>query len=199
MTDQDFSRPVSRRDALAALGAFNLSLVHPRGLAALTALPAARWDDRYELAVTLAIAQPAGQRARRPYVAVWIEDAAGEQVRTLSLWVQTTGRGPRWIQDLRRWFRGERERQAAGRGLVATASSPTRMAGTYTVTWNGRTDAGQPVEQGQYYVCVEAAREHGTYQLLRQPYAFASRAFQGDLGSNAEIARASVDFRLTRG
>lgn len=192
------SRRLSRRDALGALAALALSLVGPRRAHATSELLAARWNDRFELAVNLEIAQPGGGRARRPYVAVWIETPAGQPVRTLALWVQNHGRGPRWIQDLRRWYRGERERQASGAGLVAAVSSPTRASGAYTVTWNGRDDAGQPVEQGEYAVCVEAAREHGTYQLARQAFIFTARPFRAEIGGNAEISRVAVDFRERR-
>ena len=195
--EKDTSPPVSRRDALGTLVALGLSLFAPRRVAG--APFAARWNDRFELAVNVEIAQPQGGRARRPYVAVWVENPAGQSVRTLSLWVQNSGRGPRWIPDLRRWYRAERERQSAGgAGLVGTVSSPTRAAGAYTVLWNGRDDAGQPVDQGEYHVCVEAAREHGTYQLIRQPFTFASRAFRAELGGNAEISRVAVDFRERR-
>jgi hypothetical protein len=199
MNDQEYPRPFSRREALAALGVFALSLVRPSRAAASSAPIAARWNDRLELAVNLEIAQPQGGRARRPYVAVWIESPAGEPISTLSLWVQNSGRGPRWISELRRWYRGERAAQESGsRSLVSTMSSPTRTAGAYTVLWNGRNDAGQPVDQGEYHVCIEAAREHGTYQLIRHPYTFASRAFRAELDGNAEISRASVDFRERR-
>ena len=147
MIEQEYLRPLSRREALAALGVFTLSLVRPARAAASSVPAAARWNDRFELAVNLEIAQPQGGRARRPYVAVWIENPAGEPVRTLSLWVQNSGRGPRWISELRRWYRGERATQASGStSLVATVSSPTRTAGSYTVLWNGRDDAGQPVD-----------------------------------------------------
>lgn len=191
------SRRLSRRDALGALAGLALSLFGA-SRAQAARLPAVRWNDRFELAVDLEIAPPQGGRGRRPYLAVWVEDSAGHPVRTLSVWVQNSGRGPRWIPDLRRWYRGEREREAAGQGLLATVSSPTRAAGAYTVLWNGRNDAGQPVEQGEYHVCVEAAREHGTYQLVRQPFTFASRAFRAELEGNAEVSRVVVNFRERR-
>ena len=42
---------------------------------------------------------------------------------------------------------------------------------------------------------MEAAREHGTYQLMREPYTFASRAFKATLPGNPEIAGVAVDYR----
>ena len=158
------------------------------------------WDDRWELLVQLEIAeQESGGRYHRPYLAVWIEDTDGVPVRTLSLWVQNSGRGPRWIPDLRRWFRGERLRQLADGGdLVATVSSATRMPGAYKLVWNGRDDQNKPVRQGRYTVCVEAAREHGTYQILRKDITVGPKPLRAELGGNVEIKSASVDYRLRK-
>jgi hypothetical protein len=158
------------------------------------------WDDRWELLVQLEIAeQPSGGRYHRPYVAVWVEDTDGVPVRTLSLWVQNTGRGPRWIPDLRRWFRGERLRQLVDGGdLVATVSSATRMPGAYKLVWNGKDDQNKPVRQGRYTLCIEAAREHGTYQILRKDVTVGPKPLRAQLGGNVEIKSASVDYRLRK-
>jgi hypothetical protein len=170
-----------------------------RGRAALAQRGAAlvKWDDRFELAVDFEINRPeGGRRYNRPYVAVWIEDAAGKPVRTLSVWVQNSGRGPRWIRELRRWFRAAQERRSTGGSdLVATVSSATRMPGAYTVLWNGRNDDGDSVEQGDYAVLIEAAREHGSYQLMRQEVTLATRPFQTQVEGNVEIKGATIEFR----
>jgi thiamine biosynthesis lipoprotein ApbE len=155
------------------------------------------WNGGMELAVTFAINQPAdGPRYRRPYVAVWVEDANGRAVRTLVLWVQTGGPGPKWIPDLKRWYRSDRlRRQTSDRDLIRTVSEATRKPGEYTVTWNGLDDAGQLVPPGEYTVFLEAAREHGTYQLLRKPIVCRDRPVQHTLEGNAEIKSATVDYR----
>jgi hypothetical protein len=155
-----------------------------------------KWDDRFELAVDFEIAPQEGYRYHRPYVAVWVEDPSGRRVRTLSLWVNTTGRGPRYIRELRRWFSGEREQEdAGGPDLVATMSSATRLPGQYTVTWNGRDDRGNVVDQGDYRVVIEAAREHGSYQLMQQDVTVGAKPMAADLSGNQEIARARVEYR----
>lgn len=192
--------PLDRRGALARLAGIALSMT---GLTAFRRLApdaarvaAPKWDDRFELAVDLEIAPQQGYRYHRPYVAVWVEDAGGRPVRTLSAWVNTSGRGPRYIRELRRWFTMERDQEdAGGPDLIATVSSATRLPGQYTVTWNGRDDRGAVVEQGTYRVIIEAAREHGSYQLMQQELTLAAKPVAADLPGNEEIGRARVEYR----
>lgn len=191
---------LDRRGALARLAGIALSM---SGLTAFrrfapdaASVAAPKWDDRFELAVDLEIAPQQGYRYHRPYVAVWVEDAGGRPVRTLSAWVNTSGRGPRYIRELRRWFTMERDQEdAGGPDLIATVSSATRLPGQYTVTWNGRDDRGNVVEQGTYRVIIEAAREHGTYQLMQQELTLAAKPIAADLQGNEEIGRARVEYR----
>jgi hypothetical protein len=42
---------------------------------------------------------PQAGEYHNPYVAVWIEDSAGESVRMLVLWRE----GSKWLKDIRRW------------------------------------------------------------------------------------------------
>ena len=45
-------------------------------------------------------------------MAVWVEDADGHPVRTLSLWVSSGGAGPfQWLPDLKRWYQADQERK----------------------------------------------------------------------------------------
>lgn len=144
------------------------------------------WDPAFSLDVTLEVARPGG-RARRPYVAVWIENKDRQHVRTLALWVAR----PRWLPDLRAWYRMS---QAAGTDLVGTVSSATRTPGRYTLTWDGTSQDGKPVPVGSYTVYIEAAREHGTYQLMKQEITIPGAARHFDLPGNAEITAASIDY-----
>ncbi|MFL5620766.1 MAG: DUF2271 domain-containing protein [Gemmatimonadaceae bacterium] len=192
--------PVGRRSALARLAGVALSLTGLTAFRRFTPraprVAAPKWDDRFELAVDLEIAPQQGYRYHRPYVAVWVEDAGGHPVRTLSAWVNTSGRGPRYIRELRRWFSMERDQEdAGGPNLIATVSSATRLPGQYTLTWNGRDDRGNVVDQGGYRVLIEAAREHGTYQLMQQDLTLGTKPVAADLGSNEEIGRARVEYR----
>jgi|GEM_PF-415963 len=204
MINGNDSRPLGRRALLAQLAGVALSVT---GLTAFRKfvpsadyssgeVARAKWDDHFELAVDLELATQEGTRTHRPYVAVWVEDAAGRSVRTLTLWVNNTGRGPRYIRELRQWFNiSSTALTPGGTDLVATVSSATRLPGQYTVTWNGRDDRGELVEQGTYRIMIEASREHGTYQLMKQELTLATKPVAAELPGNEEIGRAHVEFR----
>jgi FAD:protein FMN transferase len=184
--------PMSRRHALAGLLGLGLSLLARR--ASAISSPRIPWDERMELAVTFDLVHGDGN-SRRPYVAVWIEDPQGRSVRTISLWIQR-GRLT-WISHLRRWFRAERVRQGeSGGNLMNSSSSATRQAGRYTVVWNGRTDAiGPLVQQGRYFLCIEAVRHGYMTQLIRQDFDFGSAPFVAELAGNSEIGGVHVEYR----
>jgi thiamine biosynthesis lipoprotein len=187
--------PLSRRSILAAVVSFAFSL--PTLVAFTNPTRTARkFDPRFELAVDFEVATQDGFRVRRPYVAVWVENLDGKSVRTLSVWVQQGRKGPKWIPDLRRWYRDERSRsQTDGGDLIQTVSSPTREAGKYTLVWDGKNDQGKLVDQGEYTLCIEAARQHGTYQLITQPLKVETKTFRQTLAGNVEIKGAAVEFR----
>lgn len=156
------------------------------------------WGDAFELLVKFEINRPNTGRRRyqRPYVAVWVEDGDGRPVRTLILWVTATRHGSRWIPDLRRWHRGDQARQKDdATDLVATIARPTREPGKYDVIWDGKDDRGRPVGRGEYTLAIEAAREHGTYQIIRQTIKLDDRPFTAELKGNIEIKSASVEIR----
>jgi thiamine biosynthesis lipoprotein len=159
---------------------------------AKTSISADQWNTDYELLINFELSQLEGF-ARRPYVAVWIEDADKKPVRTVALWFQKD----RWLRDLRAWytansatFGGEPDRTN-----VSSISSATRSAGKYSVKWDGKDDKGNYVKPGKYTLHIEAAREHGTYQIISQEMNFTGTAKQITLGGNVEIASASLDYR----
>ncbi|MCA9054705.1 MAG: DUF2271 domain-containing protein, partial [Planctomycetaceae bacterium] len=154
------------------------------------------WNGGFELTLDLEINQAVGgARYRRPYVAAWVEDQDGYPVKTLALWVQSTGPGPRWIPDLKRWYRGDLMRKLVEEAdLVATVSEATRRPGKYQLRWNGLDNEGALVKPGDYTLCLEAAREHGTYQLMRRKLTFGKTPFRHTLEGNVEIKAATVDY-----
>jgi thiamine biosynthesis lipoprotein ApbE len=152
---------------------------------------AGQWDPQDELTIAFELARIAGH-ARRPYVAVWIEDKDGFPVRTISLW----GRKPRWIPELRAWQHDDVVRNAVEhRDITASVSSATRPPGKYTLKWDGKDNSGKLVKPGTYTVNIEAAREHGTYQILRQEMEFKGTPQHIELKGGTEISAASLDYR----
>ena len=100
----------------------------------------------------------------KPYVAVWLEPAAGGGARTLAVWYDVKKRGnepgTKWLSDLRTWWR------KAGRGLAMPAdgiSGATRAPGQYSIPLPA------DVKPGQYILNVEAARETGGRELVSTP------------------------------
>ena len=155
------------------------------------------WNGGMELKIDFSINQEnAGRRYRRPYVAVWVENKEGVPIRTLVLWAHTTGHGSKWLPDLKRWYRNDRLRTSVDeKDLVKTVSEATRKPGDYSVIWNGEDDNKKLVPPGEYTLFIEAAREHGTYQLIRKKLELADKPFQEKLEDNVEIKPASIDFR----
>jgi thiamine biosynthesis lipoprotein ApbE len=169
------------------LAAFAPAVAEP---APQEAAPAGGWDPNNELTINLELANPGG-RARRPYVAVWIEDANHFPVRTLALW---HGK-PRWLPDLRSWYHADQTRAATEhRDITASVSSATRAPGKYTLRWDGKDNAGNLVKAGTFTVNIEAAREHGTYQIIRQEIQVPGEPKHIDLKGGTEIASASLEY-----
>lgn len=151
---------------------------------------AAAADAPMELTVNFELAQVGGY-ARRPYVAVWIEDKDHFPVRTLALWYLKG----RWLPDLRTWYRDDRVRATAeGTEITASVASATRPPGKYTVKWDGKDSAGKPVKPGKYTVLIETAREHGPYQIMQQEVDLNRTPKQFALPGNGEVSSASVDY-----
>lgn len=145
-----------------------------------------------EMVIAFTYTQAPGGKNERPYIAVWIEDAAGDLAATVSLWYQVDRRGDRWLDHLTRWFSADLDRVASG-GLddVATVSSATRAAGAYAVVWDG-TVGGAPAISGDYFLCIEAVREDGPYSLIREPITLAGTLPETALPDTGELSAASV-------
>ncbi|QDU29246.1 Thiamine biosynthesis lipoprotein ApbE precursor [Anatilimnocola aggregata] len=153
------------------------------------------WPREAKLNFAFELNKPDTDRYRRPYVAVWIEDADGLPVRTLILWLQE-GRGARWHRDLKRWFKQDQVRQLVdGKKLIGTVSAATRAPGSYKAVWDGKDDQGKLVKQGKYTLYIEAAREHGTYQLASATVVVGTKKQEGTLRGNAEIKSAAFKYQ----
>jgi hypothetical protein len=143
-----------------------------------------------ELTVIVDLARLGGY-ARRPYLAIWLEDAARTPVRTIGLWYNKD----RYLPEMRGWFRVARA--SNGRDPYSFAhsfASATRPPGKYSFQWDGKNEDGKTVAPGKYTVFIEVAREHGTYQLMRQDMDFNGTPAKVDLKGNTEVAGASLEY-----
>jgi FAD:protein FMN transferase len=148
------------------------------------------WNQNYELDINLELARIDDFRYRRPYVAVWVEGQDHLPVRTIAVWFGK----PRYLSDLRSWYHTAQLRGNED-DILRTVSSATRSPGRYTLKWDGKDDEGKFVKSGEYTICIEVAREHGSYQMLRQPMDFSGQPQQVTLPAGTEIGGATLDYR----
>lgn len=174
--------PISRRIFIYRAAGLALTLWAGRGLAQSPKLPAG-----LKLEIALEYAAPAGGRYRPPYVAAWVENAQGLPVRELALWYEQSGRGSNWLRELLRWSNQNTNPES-------TVSGPTRLPGRYSLVWDGKDQKGNPVSQGDYYVCIEMAREHGPYQLFREKLSLASSAFTKTYSPSGELKAVTLAY-----
>ncbi|MFM6915665.1 MAG: DUF2271 domain-containing protein [Aquirufa sp.] len=144
------------------------------------------WTAGQTLDINFELARFEG-RARRPFVAVWIEDENHKPVKRIAVWYNK----PRWLPDLRSWFAAKREVEFD----AASVTGATRGAGQYTLVWDGKNDAGEYVPLGKYTVFIEAAREHGTYQFIKQEMKFNGKNQSQELPGGEEMTAASLVYK----
>jgi thiamine biosynthesis lipoprotein len=120
-----------------------------------TSARATTWPAGYELSMVLALRSGDGFRSKRPYAAIWVEDASGKLVKTLLVW----GTQPRYLPELSSWWNLASRVYRSPFDLTRA----TRGAGQYQVAWNGLDDTGSAVPAGTYKLSVEVSREHGAY------------------------------------
>jgi hypothetical protein len=147
----------------------------------------AAWPAGYQVSIDLTLKSHSGQRAHRPYVAVWIEDSKHKPVRTIAVW----GPDPKYQRDLSRWSKAA----PSDPGVVAGVTRATRRPGKYTLVWDGLDDAGKPAPAGQYTVWVEVNREHGGHVTLSAPIACAD----ADAKVNADATAETDNLLITYG
>lgn len=152
---------------------------------------AATYPAGAEMLVRFTYTASSGGQVRNPYIAVWVEDDGGELVAPIALWFLQSQKGTRWLSELRRWYSVDGSTET-----VQTVSSATRTPGDYALTWDGTDLDGNLVDQGEYSICIEAAREHGPYSLIRESFTIGDQPFTRDLADNQELTNASVALAL---
>ena len=92
------------------------------------------------------------------------------------------------------WYATYYDTFASGNNSVSSTTSATRSAGKYTLKWDGKDDKGNFVKQGAYTIYIEAAREHGSHQLMTQEIDV-KKMQHINIQGNPEVASASLDYR----
>ena len=134
------------------------------------------WQLDYE------IPSQVDERYRKPYLAIWISRASGEPVRQLLV----LGDRSRWLRELPQWWRRYgRDDEAAVHGIAR----PTRQPGHYSLSWDGRDDAGRMSPAGDYVLHVEAAREHGGHEWVGLPFTSDGKGLVHERQGSGEIGR----------
>jgi thiamine biosynthesis lipoprotein len=129
-------------------------------------------------------------RYRQPYLAMWIEDEAGQPVRQLHV----LGDRSRWLSELPRWWRHYGRNDPAGALGIAR---PTRAPGHYTLAWDGRNDRGDAMPAGRYLLRVEAAREHGGHEDIALPFPLGGATSPLQHTGQSEIGRLRLRYDKT--
>lgn len=150
----------------------------------ILAMDSGQWTN--ELVISLSIEKPSGRRARRPFVAVWIEDADGRPVRTLSVW----GNETKYLRELTSWWSFARGNQS----LIRTVTKASRAPGQYELVWDGKDDKGVVVEPGVYTVRVESAREKGRHVDMKGKIACKDKAETAKIEGNSEIGQVTLQY-----
>jgi thiamine biosynthesis lipoprotein ApbE len=144
-----------------------------------------------EIVIGIELAQQTGY-AKRPFAAVWIEDADKKTVKTIALWYNKG----RWLPDLRDWYRKNGTSISADPSIFASITSSTRSPGKYTMKWDGKDDKGNVLKAGKYSVHIEVAREHGGYDLMEQEINCATADQQFTLKGNSEVGTVNVEYKI---
>ncbi len=153
-----------------------------------TPAPGAAWPMNYQVTVSITLKTPAPgpKPARRPYVAVWVEDLSGKRIRTVAVW----GRAPRYWPDLIEWWKLAQQDQQ----FAANITKATRPAGQYKLAWDGLDDQGKPVPTGSYSVVLETNRQFGSHAIESGKIDCNRLPSQGTIPATAEFGQATLSF-----
>jgi len=147
-----------------------------------------QWPTKYQVSITITLKTPTGnaQQIRRPYVAVWVEDANAKRVRTVAVW----GNAPKYLPDLPEWWKLAQQDQA----WAATVTRATRPAGQHRIAWDGLDDQGKPLPSGTYTVFLEVNRQRGSHAIGSTKIDCNRLPAQAVIPASAEYGQATLSF-----
>ncbi|MDE2420521.1 MAG: DUF2271 domain-containing protein [Gammaproteobacteria bacterium] len=146
------------------------------------------WPSGYNAILDYDIPKPTSSNYHAPYVVIWVTDASRKLVRTLHVF----GPQAKWMDSNYIWWK------RYGRMIdnVDTIAQPSRAPGHYTVSWDGKDDAGQRVPQGKYTLHIEATREHGGHSYSTFDIDAAPKSNTQNLPAKDELG--DLKFRFDR-
>ena len=148
-----------------------------------------------KLTVNFTFNPSGGKMFRNPYVAVWLENGAGQLVETIAVWFDQGHN--RYLRELQRWYPEVTALAAAtNANSIDTITNPTQDPGPYSVIWNQDGTKAAKVGQGDYFLCIEAAREHGPYELMRGPITLAAAPATATFTDSGELTTATASYAV---
>jgi hypothetical protein len=147
----------------------------------------AAWPKGYQVTVAVELPSVPAKRYRKPYTAIWIEDASGKAVRTLAVW----GNSPKYLKDLNDWWKIGRGNHA----LVKAVTRATRGPGKYDLVWDGKDDKGNALPQGTYTVRVEVHREFGAHVRQAGKIECKDKPAATKVAKNSETGETVIEFK----
>lgn len=148
-----------------------------------------------KLTVNFTFTPSGGKMFRNPYVAVWLENGDGQLVETIAVWFDQGHN--RYLRELQRWYpEVEALAAASNANSIDTLTNPTQDPGPYSVIWNQDGTKAAKMGQGDYFLCIEAAREHGPYELVRGPITLAAAPTTATFTDSGELTAATADYAV---
>ena len=145
------------------------------------------WENDFAFNIDFAIPEVDEGNYRRPYVGIWVTTPRKKLVRSLML----LGESRRWMEENYVWWRRYGRKFDS---VVDGVSRPTRMPGRYNATWDGRDDFGKAIENGEYILHVEMAREHGGHTYKQIAIKIDETGFKLQQPAEGEIGDLTVFF-----
>ncbi|MCK0069440.1 DUF2271 domain-containing protein [Kordiimonas laminariae] len=145
------------------------------------------WNNDFTFNIDFAIPEVDEGNYRRPYVGIWVTTPRKKLVRSLML----LGESRRWMEENYVWWRRYGRKFDS---VVDGVSRPTRMPGRYNATWDGRDDFGNSIENGDYILHVEMAREHGGHTYKQIAIKIDKNGFKLQQPAEGEIGDLTVVF-----
>jgi hypothetical protein len=125
-----------------------------------------------------------------PFIAVWVENPAGDLVANISVWYDPP-KGNRWVNNLTSWYSAV---SSTASSYLTTTTGATRAAGSYSLSWDGTDASGARAAQGDYVVFIESAQEHGAHSLTSTPITLGAAGAKASLADDGDLSAATATY-----